>query len=72
MQTETVHSKNLSKLAIAMHCNLRPPDVAPVVFPFQYWRFIQSDGRDVLIFITTMEFCLRLNAGYVMGGRCAV
>jgi len=75
MQTETVHSKNLEKLEIVMHCNLRPTDVAPVVFPFNIEVFIPSkytvDGRDVLILIKTIEFGLRPNAGYVMGGRCA-
>jgi len=36
LKMPTVRKKELEKAAIVMHCNLRPPNVAPMVSDFNY------------------------------------
>jgi len=59
-------NKNKKNMANVMHCNLRPPDVAPVVFRFNYDAHTKVEVGQPLRFYC-WYFTLRVTSTFALG-----
>jgi len=58
------HQSILENVSIAMHCNLRPPDAAPVLVPFNYDARAKSEVAQPIC-CCLIEFLLLINPNLV-------